>query len=130
MKQPEEPWKQLLIKQRKESRASYLIIRWILFETNFCTITLMTDLAVQNIANFCGTENTKYKKSLNFDFIFELLKESTFYAVVSTYKKLYSMLKIPGYVRPYLGPVLLCHKINEEIVQSFLDALTEKCQGL
>ena len=46
----------------------------------------MTDIAVQNIANFCDTENTKYKKSLNFDFIFDLLKESTFYAVVSTYK--------------------------------------------
>ena len=90
----------------------------------------MRDIAVQNIANFCGTENTKYKKSLNFNFIFDLLKESTLYAVVSTYKKLYSMVKIPGYVRPYLGPVLLCHKINEEIVQSFLDALTEKCQGL
>ena len=86
MKQPEEPLKQLLIKQRKENRASYLIIKWILFETNFCTITLMTDIAVQNIANFCDTENTKYKKSLNFDFIFDLLKESTFYAVVSTYK--------------------------------------------
>ena len=56
---------------------------------------------MQNIANFCGTENKKYKKSLNFDFIFELLKESTFYAVVSTYKKLYSMLKIPCYVWPY-----------------------------
>ena len=26
--------------------------------------------------------------------------------------------------------VFLCHKINEEIAQSFLDALTEKCQGL
>ena len=61
----------------------------------------MTDLAVQNIANFCGTKHTKYKKSLKFDFIFELLKESTLYAVVSTYKNLYSMLKIPGYVRPY-----------------------------
>ena len=93
--------KQLLIKQGKESWAGYPIIKWILFETNFCTITLMTDLAVQNIDNFCGTENTKYKKSLNFDFIFELLKESTFYAVVSTYKKLYSILKIPCYVRTY-----------------------------
>ena len=77
--------KQFLIKQRKESRAGYPVIKWILFESNFCTITLTTDLAVLNIANFCGTENAKYKKSLNFDFIFELLTESTFYAVVSTY---------------------------------------------
>ena len=65
------------------------MIKWILFETNFCTITLMTDIAVQNIANFCDTENTKYKKSLNFDFIFDLLKESTFYAVLHIKTLLY-----------------------------------------
>ena len=47
--QPENPLKELLIKQRKESRAGYPIIKRILFETNFYTITLMTDLAVQNI---------------------------------------------------------------------------------
>ena len=29
-----------------------------------------------------------------------------------------------------LGPVLLCHRRNEEVVQSFLDALTKKFQGL
>ena len=29
-----------------------------------------------------------------------------------------------------MGPVLLCYKRNEEIAQSFLDALTEKCQEL
>ena len=44
-------------------------------------------------------------------------------------KILHSILKIPGDVRPYWA-ILLCHKINEEIVQSFLDASTEKCQGL
>ena len=100
--------KQLLIKQRKESRAGYPIIRWILFETNFCTITLVTDLAVQNIANFCGNENTKYKKSLNFDFIFELLKESTFYAAVSTYKKTLLYVKNTWLYPTLLGPMFFC----------------------
>ena len=52
--QPENPLKQLLIKQRKESRAGYPIIKSILFETNFYTITLMTDLValkIQNVKN-------------------------------------------------------------------------------
>ena len=51
------------------------MIKLILFDANSYTIILMTDLAVQNIANFCCTENAKYKTSLNFDFTFELLEE-------------------------------------------------------
>ena len=53
----------------------------------------MTDLAVQNIANFCCTVNTKYKKSLNFGFMFELPKRTPFYALVSTYKNTSLYLK-------------------------------------
>ena len=90
----------------------------------------MTDLAVQNIANFCCTVNTKYKKSLNFDFIFKLPKRTPFYALVSTYKNTSLYLKNTRRCSTLLGSILLCHKINEEIVQSFLDASTEKCQGL
>ena len=70
-KQPVDPLKQLLIKQREEGRTGHPIIKRILFDTNSYTITLMTDLAVQNITNFGCTENTKYKTSLNFDFTFE-----------------------------------------------------------
>ena len=60
-KQPEDPLKQLLIKRREEGRTGHPIIKRILFDTNLYTITLMTDLVVQNIANFCCTENTKYE---------------------------------------------------------------------
>ena len=55
-KQPEDPLKQVLIKQREEGPRDHPIIRRILFDTNSYTITLMTDLVVQNIANFCYTE--------------------------------------------------------------------------
>ena len=129
-KQPEDPLKQLLIKQREEGRTGHPIIKRILFDTNSYTITLMTDLAVENIANFCCTENTKYKTSLNFDFTFELLKEPPFYALISTYKNTSLYVKNTQRCPTILGPYLLCHKRNEEIVQSFLDALIEKCQGL
>ena len=88
--------KQILTKQRKDSQTGNPMIKWILFYTNVYTITLITDLAMQNIANFCCTESTRYKNPLKFDFIFELLKELPFYALVSTYKILHSMLKLPG----------------------------------
>ena len=122
--------KQLLIKQREEGRTGYPIIKRILFDTNSDSITLMTDLAVQNIANFCCTENAKYKTSLNFEFTFELLKEPPFCALVSTDKNTSLYVKNIWRCPTLLGPVLLSHKRNKEIVQSFLDALTEKCQGL
>ena len=59
-KRPEDPFKQLLIKQREEGRTGHPLIKRILFDTDLYTITLMTGLGVQNIANFCCTENTKY----------------------------------------------------------------------
>ena len=96
--------KQPLIKQREQSRAGHSIIKRILFlfASNFYTITLMTDLAVQNIPNFCCTVNTKYKKSLNYDFIFELPKRiPPSMLLLLRIKILHSMLKIPGDVQPY-----------------------------
>ena len=55
-------------------------------------------------------------------------KERPFDALVSTkkYFNVKNTLRCPT----LLDTVLLCHRINKEIVQSFLDALTEKCQGL
>ena len=44
-------------------------------------------------------------------------------------KILHSVLKIPGLVRPYWA-LFFCAIKNEEVVQSFLDVLIEKCQGL
>ena len=67
---------------------------------------------------------------LKFDFSFELLKETPFYALVSTYKNTSLCVKNIRRCPTLLGPVLLCYKRNEEIAQSFLDALTEKCQEL
>ena len=47
-RQPEDPSKQLLIDQRGKGWTGHPIIKRILFDTNFYTITLMTNLAAQN----------------------------------------------------------------------------------
>ena len=54
-------------------------------------------------------------------------KEPPFYALASTYKNTSLNFKNTRQCSTLLGSILLCHKINEEIVQSFLDALTEEC---
>ena len=59
-----------------------------------------------------------------------MLKQPPFYALVSTYKNTSLYFKYTRRCPTLLGPVLLCHRRNEEVVQSFLDALTKKCQGL
>ena len=57
-------------------------------------------------------------------------KEPPFYALASTYKNTSLNFKNTRQCSTLLGSILLCHKIKEEIVQSFLDALAEECQGL
>ena len=59
-----------------------------------------------------------------------MLEEPPFCALVSTYKNTSLYVKNTWRCPTLLGPVLLSHKRNKEIVQSFLDTLTEKCQGL
>ena len=119
-KQPEDPLKQLLIKQREEGRTGHPIIKRILFDTNSYTITLMTDLAVENIANFCCTENTKYKTSLNFDFTFELLKEPPSMLLFLRIKILHSMLKIPSVVQPFWALFFCAIKETRKLFSHFL----------
>ena len=51
-KQPEDPLKQPLIKQREGSRTEHPIIKQILFATNFYKITLMADLACKILLAF------------------------------------------------------------------------------
>ena len=77
--------KQLLIKQREEGRTGHHIIKWIFFDTNSYTITLMADLAVQKILlTFVVLEIQNIK-----------------YRLFRRIKILHSMLKIPSVVQPY-----------------------------
>ena len=84
---------------------------------------------VQNIANFCCTENIKYNTSLNFSFTFGLLKEPPSMLFFLRIKMLHSMLKVPGVVQPYWALFFVSYSSAiEEIVQPFIAALNKKCQ--
>ena len=51
-----------------------------------------------------------------------------FYALVSTSKNTSLYVTSTRCYPTLLGLVLLCHQRSKEVVQSFLDGLTEKCQ--
>ena len=70
----------------------------------------MTDLAVQNIANFwLKIQNINHW--YNFDFTSEILKEPPFYALVSMYKNTSLCIKNTRAVQPYW--VLFLRAIKE-----------------
>ena len=93
-------------------------------------VSLIKELSVKNIANFCCTEKKNYKSSLKFDFTFELLKDPPLFAFVTTYKNTSLKVQARNHSPTMLGPILLCHDRKTETVEKFLEKLTEKVRGI
>ena len=102
----------------------------IIIENGTYNVSLIKELSVKNIANFCCTENKNYQSYLNFDFTFELSKDPPLFAFVTTYKN--TLLKVKGrkHSPTMLGPILLCHDKKTETVEKFLEKLTQKFWGI
>ena len=128
--QEEDPLKKLLTKQKEEARTDNAIIRKIIFDGDSYTVVLFSDTCINNIANYCCTENNEYLSPLSFDFTFELVRNPPLFALVCTYKNTSLYKKGINKCPVMLGPVMLCHRRTEEAVRSLFDALFEKCPGL
>ena len=102
----------------------------IIIENGTYNVSLIKELSVKNISNFCCTENKNYKSSLNFNFTFELLKDPPQLAFVTNYKNTSLKVKGRNHSHTRLGPILLCHDRKTETVQKFLEKLTEKVRGI
>ena len=103
----------------------------IIIENGTYNVSLIKELSVKNIANFCCTENKNYKSSLNFDFTFELLfKDPPLFAFVTTYKNTSLKVKGRNHSPTMLGPILLCHDRKTETVEKFLEKMTQKFRGI
>ena len=68
-----DPLRQLVNKLKQDGENNSLSMSDIIIENGTYNVSLIKELSVKNIANFCCTENKNYKSSLNFDFTFELL---------------------------------------------------------
>ena len=82
-----DPLRQLVNKLKQDGESNSLSMSDIIIENGTYNVSLIKELSVKNIANFCYTENKNYKSSLNFDFTLELLKDPPLFAFVTTYKK-------------------------------------------
>ena len=99
------PLRQLINKLKQDGEKTSLSMSDIVIKNGTHNVILIKELSVKNIANFCCTENKNYKSSLNFDFTFELLKDSPLFAFVTTYKN--TSLKVNPTLPGLFGPCIL-----------------------
>ena len=84
-KSSQDPIKTLIDKQQKDGFTGDNIIQRI--QTNpFSYDILFNDRIINNLANFCCTNNPSYKSLLTWDFTFDLGKNPPYYALVLTYR--------------------------------------------
>ena len=104
-----DPLWQLVSKVKQDGESNSLSKSDIIIENGTYNVSLIKELSVKNIANFCCTENKNYKSSLNFDFTFDLLKDPPLFTLVTTYKNTLLKVKSRNHSPTMLGLILLCH---------------------
>ena len=82
------PLRQLINKLKQDGEKTSLSMSDIIIKNGTHNVILIKELSVKNIANFCCTKNKNYKSSFNFDFTFELLKDSPLFAFALPIKTL------------------------------------------
>ena len=85
-------------------------------------MVLFNNRQIHNIANFCCTEETEFKSSLG--------TKPSYYVLVTTYKNASLYAKGSEVCPTMLGPVLVCHKKDEDSVRFLCHQMTSFTPGL
>ena len=130
-KLPQDLFKTLIDKQQKDGFTGDNIVQRIQTNPFLYDIILFNDRFINNLANFCCTNNPSYKSPLSWDFMFDLGKNPSYYALVLTYRNTtFLSKKLPTTKSPgMLGPILICHKKDERSVKLLCDTLLDHCPG-
>ena len=82
--QPRDPeiLQNLAVRQKEEARTGDAIIRKIIFDGDSYTVVLFSGTSINNIANYCCTQNDNCSSPLSFDFTFELSRNPPLFALV------------------------------------------------
>ena len=122
-KSSQDPFKTLTDKQQKDGFTGDNIIQRIQANPLSYDIILFNDRIINNLANFCCTNNPSHKSPLSWDFTFDLGKNPRYYALVLTYRNTTLLSKRTKKSPVMLGPILICHKKNERSVKLLCDTL-------
>ena len=126
----DDPLKELIQKQHNDGAVGDSIIRKIQTNEKTYDIVLFNDRQIQNIANYCCTDQQPFKSTLDFDFTFELGKKPSYYVLVTTYRNTSLFVKGKEVCPTMLGPVMICHRKDERVVKFLCDAMKEKMPGI
>ena len=120
----------LVDKQQKDGFTGDNIIQRIQTNPFSYDTILFNDRIINNLANFCCTNNSSHKSPLSWDFTFDLGKNPRYSALVLTYRNTTLLSKRTKKSPVMLGPILICHKKNETSVKLLCDTLLDHCPGL
>ena len=130
-KQAPDPLLQLIKEQHEDNTNGVPVIRKVLSDENSYTILLYTDRILNNIANFCCTQNSKFKSAFNLDFTFDLFQNPPCFALITSYSNTSVQTKRAPHKSPeLLGPILITHFRSENVVKTLFDAMLHDCPGL
>ena len=85
-KSSQDPFKTLIDKQQKNEFTGDNIMQRIKTNPFSYDMILLNDRIINNLANFCCTNNPSYTSPLTWDFTFDLGKNPRYYALVLTYR--------------------------------------------
>ena len=125
-----DPLRKLINKLKQDGERATIYLSDIIIENGTYNVSLIKELSVKNIANFCCTENKNYKSSLNFDFTFELLKDPPLFAFIACCKNTSLKVKGRNHSLTMLGPIVLCHDRKTETIKKSLEKVTEKFRDI
>ena len=123
----EDPLKKLLLKQREQGSTGHGIVKRISCDADSYTVALFTSRMIDNISNYCCSDNLGFLSAFCLDFTFEL---GDYFALVTTFKNTSLYVKNTTRCPSMLGPVLLCHRKNEKVVKILFDAMLEERRSL
>ena len=124
------PFQNWIDKQQKHGFSGDNIIQSIQTNPFSYDIILFNDRIINNLANFCCTNNPSYKSPLTWDFTFDLRKNPPYYTLVLTYRNNTLLSKRTKKSPVILGSILICHKKDERSVKLLCDTLLGHCPGL
>ena len=122
-----DPQKKLIEKQPRDGSTEDTIIQRI--QTNLFSydIILFNQHVISNIANFCCTSDGNYKSALFWDFTFDLGKSPPYYFLALSFQNTTLLNKATKKCPVMLGPVLICHRKDENAVKLLCDTLLDVC---
>ena len=126
----DDPLKHLIEKYHEDANNGQKVIQTFQPNEFSYDVVLYKERIVKTIVNFCCSDIAIFKSPLCFDFTFNLGKSAPYFALVLTYQNTSLISKQTKKSSTMLGPILLCHKKDNDRVHVLCQSILHSCPGL